>query len=181
VDFVRATREEAFEPTGFPGYDIQMLAYPESATFINSRVEAGGHAADLHVHESDQIYYVVEGEMQVELGGSRYRAGADSLVFIPAGLPHRNWNEGPGTEFHFEIIVPSARPGQPLLALVDSPARAAGQPDGYVTPAASAVPGEGVTLQALTRGSGAAFRVASGRGWSGGSARCGRRWRHRRC
>jgi mannose-6-phosphate isomerase-like protein (cupin superfamily) len=152
MSFVRTTREEAFEPTGFPGYDIQMLAYPESATFINSRVAAGGHAADLHVHQADQIYYIVQGQMQVELGGRRHTAGTGSLVYIPAGLPHRNWNDGPGTEHHFEIIVPSARPGRPLLALVDSSARPEGQRDGYVTPPPSATPG-GVTLQPLTRDS----------------------------
>ncbi len=152
MSFVRTTREEAFEPTGFPGYDIQMLAYPESATFINSRVAAGGHAADRHVHEADQIYYIVQGEMQVELGPRRHTAGTGSLVYIPAGLPHRNWNDGLGTEHHFEIIVPSARPGRPLLALVDSSVRPEGQRDGYVTPPPSATPGS-VTLQPLTHDS----------------------------
>jgi mannose-6-phosphate isomerase-like protein (cupin superfamily) len=149
VSYIRMTRQEAFEPTGFPGYTMQMLAYPESATFINSRVAAGGHAADRHVHDADQLYFVVDGEMQVELGKSRHRAGAGSLVYIPAGLPHRNWNEGPGTEFHFEIIVPSYRPGRPLLALVDDPAPAAGGPQGYVVTAQKPSALE-VTLQRLT-------------------------------
>jgi mannose-6-phosphate isomerase-like protein (cupin superfamily) len=164
VSFIRMTSEEAFEPTGFPGYTIQMLAYPEAATFINSRVAAGGHAADRHVHDADQLYYVVEGQMHVELGEARHRAGADSLVFIPAGLPHRNWNEGPATEFHFEIIVPSARPGRPLLTLVDgagidaaSVKTAEGQ-DGYVVAAVSP-PAEVVILQKLTRPSAARPRI----------------------
>jgi mannose-6-phosphate isomerase-like protein (cupin superfamily) len=138
MSYVRLTRAEAFEPTGFPGYTMQLLAHPESATFINSRVAAGGHAADRHIHDADQIYFVVEGEMQVELGESRHVAGVGSLVYIPAGLPHRNWNPGPGTEFHFEIIVPSARPGVPLMTLVDTSAeRAAGVRDGYVVTAAA--------------------------------------------
>jgi mannose-6-phosphate isomerase-like protein (cupin superfamily) len=150
VNYIRATREEAFEPTGFPGYTIQMLAHPESATFINSRVLAGGHAADLHIHDADQIYFIVDGEMQVDLGESRHRASAGSLVYIPAGLPHRNWNDGPDTEFHFEIIVPSARPGLPLLALVDDPAppEAHRQP-GYVS-TAQPPPEAEVSLQRLT-------------------------------
>jgi mannose-6-phosphate isomerase-like protein (cupin superfamily) len=150
MDYIRTTKEAAFEPTGFPGYTIQMLAYPEAATFINSRVESGGHAADLHVHETDQLYYVVEGEMQVELGHDRYTAGADTLVHIPAGLPHRNWNQGPETEFHFEIIVPSARPGKALLRLVESASSAPDQSPGYVAAAAPAS-GEAMTLQTLTR------------------------------
>lgn len=149
MSYIRTTRPEAFEPTGFPGYTIQMLAHPESATFINSRVAAGGHAADRHVHDADQLYFVVEGEMQVDLGESRHRAGAGSLVYIPAGLPHRNWNEGPDTEFHFEIIVPSARPGRPLLALVDDPVPASGAQPGYVVTAQEPTGAE-VSLERLT-------------------------------
>jgi mannose-6-phosphate isomerase-like protein (cupin superfamily) len=149
MNYIRATREEAFEPTGFSGYTIQMLAHPESATFINSRVLAGGHAADLHVHDADQIYFVVDGEMQVDLGESRHRAGSGSLVYIPAGLPHRNWNEGPDTEFHFEIIVPSARPGRPLLALVDDPVPSLDIEAGYVA-LAQPPPAAELSLQRLT-------------------------------
>jgi mannose-6-phosphate isomerase-like protein (cupin superfamily) len=152
MKFIRATNEEAFEPTGFPGYDIQMLAYPEEVTFINSRVAEGGHAADRHVHDADQVYYVVEGQMQLELGKTRYQVEPDSLVFIPAGLPHRNWNEGPGTEFHFEMIVPSSRPGMPMLTHVDEmePARTVGGQEGYVAKAEPPT-SEPVTLQRLTR------------------------------
>jgi mannose-6-phosphate isomerase-like protein (cupin superfamily) len=150
MSYVRLTRPESFEPTGFPGYTMQMLAHPESATFINSRVAAGGHAADRHIHDADQLYFVVEGEMQVELGNARHRAGAGALVYIPAGLPHRNWNPGPGTEFHFEMIVPTARPGRPLLTLVDGATQAARNVRaGYVV-TAGAPSGPGVALQRLT-------------------------------
>lgn len=163
MSFIRMTSEEAFEPTGFPGYTIQMLAYPEPATFINSRVTAGGHAADRHIHDADQLYYVVEGQMHVELGEARHVVGADSLVYIPAGLPHRNWNEGPDTEFHFEMIVPTYRPGRPLLTLVDgtvggSNGRDGGQPEGYVAAAARQGSPE-LTLQKLTRGGNGRPRV----------------------
>jgi mannose-6-phosphate isomerase-like protein (cupin superfamily) len=149
MSYVRMTRDEAFEPTGFPGYTMQMLAHPESATFINSRVAAGGHAADRHVHDADQLYFIVEGEMQVELGDTRHQAGAGSLVYIPAGLPHRNWNEGPGPEFHFEMIVPSARPGRPLLTLIGDAALSERSGNGYVA-AVDSASGRGVTLQRLT-------------------------------
>jgi mannose-6-phosphate isomerase-like protein (cupin superfamily) len=141
-----------------------MLAYPEAATFINSRVAAGGHAADRHVHDADQFYYVVEGQMHVELGEARHQARADSLVYIPAGLPHRNWNEGPATEFHFEIIVPSAPPGRPLMTLVDGTGIGAGNvrtpdgQDGYVVAAEPPSAGA-VTLQKLTRAGAARPRI----------------------
>jgi mannose-6-phosphate isomerase-like protein (cupin superfamily) len=163
MNLIRVTSEEAFEPTGFPGYDIQMLAYPEEVTFINSRVAEGGHAADRHIHDADQVYYVAEGQMQLELGTTRYHVEPNSLVFIPAGLPHRNWNEGPGTEFHFEIIVPSSRPGRPMLTLVDeaTPARTADGQEGYVA-RADPPTAEPVTLQRLTHSSAGRQSIAVG-------------------
>jgi mannose-6-phosphate isomerase-like protein (cupin superfamily) len=117
LKYIRPFEDIAFFDTGAQGYRAQMLAYFESATFINSQVAAGGQAVDLHTHASDQIYFVVHGQMTVLLGGRRYEAGPNTLVFIPAGLPHRNWNGGTDEEFHFEIIVPTVRPGQPLLFL----------------------------------------------------------------
>jgi mannose-6-phosphate isomerase-like protein (cupin superfamily) len=150
MGYIRVTDEKAFEETGFPEYTVQMLAHPESATFINSRVGSGGHAADLHVHHADQIYYVIDGEMQLELGTERFSVAAESLVFIPAGLPHRNWNEGPHSEFHFEMIVPTARPGVSMLRLVDSAEHAHDQSLGYVTRADIGT-SDVMTLQLLTK------------------------------
>jgi mannose-6-phosphate isomerase-like protein (cupin superfamily) len=123
LKYIRPFEDIAFFDTGAQGYRAQMLAYFESATFINSQVAVGGQAVDLHTHQSDQIYFVVNGHMTVQLGTQRHEAGPNSLVFIPAGLPHRNWNSGTEEEFHFEIIVPTVRPGQPLLSLSTSDAR----------------------------------------------------------
>jgi len=42
-------------------------------------------------------------------------------VFIPPGLAHRNWNEGPGDETHLEMMIPAPAPMAPLTIMVDSP------------------------------------------------------------
>ena len=60
------------------------------------------------MHPVDQLYYVVLGEMQLQLGAERFVAGPDTLVYIPAGTPHHNWNEGDVDEFHFEVLAPGA-------------------------------------------------------------------------
>ena len=76
MSFVRVTNEEAFEPTGFPGYTIQMLAYPEAATFINSRVAAGGHAPMLGQGGIGELLHQIA-DVLINLRARRHsRAGA---------------------------------------------------------------------------------------------------------
>lgn len=111
--------DKAFE-TGSPGYRAQFLSHLESAIFINSHIEEGGCGPGLHYHRSDQLYYLIRGSMNVQLGDAVHKVEAGSLVFIPAGLPHRNWNDGPGAETHFEMIIPATAPMAPIAIMVDS-------------------------------------------------------------
>ena len=107
--------------TGFPGYRAQFISHLESGLMIASHIAEGGRGPTLHYHRSDQMYYLLRGSMNVRLGEEVHKIGPGTLVFIPAGLPHCNWNEGPGTETHFEMIVPTPAPGAPLSFMVDSP------------------------------------------------------------
>lgn len=103
------------------GYRNEMLSAFESAVLIASHVEAGGCGPELHYHKADQAYYLLGGSTFVQLGKETVHADTGSLVFIPAGLAHRNHNEGPGLETHFEIIAPCPRPSVPIVYLVDEP------------------------------------------------------------
>lgn len=108
--------------TGYPGYRAQVLSHLESALMIASTIEEGGRGPTLHYHRSDQLYYLMQGSMKVRLGDEVHQVEAGSLVFIPAGLAHCNWNEGPGPETHFEMIIPAPAPLTELVRTVDSPA-----------------------------------------------------------
>ncbi|MEU1168151.1 cupin domain-containing protein, partial [Streptomyces sp. NPDC005921] len=118
MEFVRPFDDGKAVETGFPGYRAQVLSHLESAVMIASHIEEGGCGPGLHYHRSDQLYYLIRGSMNVRLGDDVHAIEAGTLVFIPAGLAHRNWNTGPGAETHFEMIVPA--PG-PLGIPVDSP------------------------------------------------------------
>lgn len=111
VDFAAYRRE---------GYEFQILYNGESCRVIASSVATGAAAPPHHIHPVDQLYYVVNGEMQLQLGSERFVAGPDTLVYIPAGTPHHNWNEGPVDEFHFEVLAPGPPPNQPVLEPTDS-------------------------------------------------------------
>ncbi len=44
---------------------------------------------------------------------------ANTFVVLPAGIVHRNWNEGPGVEKHVTLLVPEPAKGEPLDYPVD--------------------------------------------------------------
>jgi mannose-6-phosphate isomerase-like protein (cupin superfamily) len=102
------------------GYEFQILYNGESCRVIGSNVAPGSTAPPHHVHPVDQLYYVVEGEMHLQLGSERFVAGPDTLVFIPAGTPHHNWNEGDVDEFHFEVLGPGPNPNDQVMIPTDS-------------------------------------------------------------
>jgi mannose-6-phosphate isomerase-like protein (cupin superfamily) len=124
VQYVRAVDFGAF-PDG--KFHSQRLADAstglDSCICLCTRVPPGtGTTSGLHTHPSDQLYYVLSGTMHARVGEQMYVVGPDSLVIIPAGVPHWNWNEGAEDEVHFELIVPPPPPGQPLVTRVDADA-----------------------------------------------------------
>jgi mannose-6-phosphate isomerase-like protein (cupin superfamily) len=82
----------------------------ESATFIRSFVPAGQAGRGFHTHEVEQVYFILEGELDVVIGGTTVTGRKDDLIIIPKGLPHRNFNRSTADELHLEIIVPTPAP-----------------------------------------------------------------------
>lgn len=82
---------------------------------------ASGSPAGLHVHEFDQLFYVVSGTMRIEIDGREFDAGPGSLVVFPEGVPHRNWNAGAEDTVHLAINSPLPDPDRPLSISVARP------------------------------------------------------------
>jgi quercetin dioxygenase-like cupin family protein len=80
--------------------------------FMVARVPPGGSSPELHIHRFDQFYFVLSGRMQLQIGLEECSAGPDTLVVLPAGVPHRNWNDGSEDEFHVSVQVPENREGE---------------------------------------------------------------------
>lgn len=72
----------------------------------------GGSPAGLHTHVFDQIYYCVKGTMDLEIGGEHVVAPAGSVVFLPKGVPHKNWNATNEPIVHLAMQVPEVAEGQ---------------------------------------------------------------------
>jgi quercetin dioxygenase-like cupin family protein len=74
-----------------------------------------GSPEGLHTHDFEQLFYVLAGEMNVEIDGEVFRASAGSLIRFPQDVPHRNWNDDDGQDtLHLAINVPAPLPGQPM-------------------------------------------------------------------
>ncbi len=78
---------------------------------IVTRVPPGTGTPAVHTHQGDQFYFILQGEMNLQLADQVLRAKAGDLVFIPCAVPHKNFNSTDEDEIHFEFIVPGALPG----------------------------------------------------------------------
>jgi mannose-6-phosphate isomerase-like protein (cupin superfamily) len=136
----------------FPrGWHSEFLASPktgiDSCYVICSRVEPGARGPNLHTHPADQFYYVLSGTLHVQLGTDEFEVGADTLIFIPEGTPHCNWNRGSQTEVHLEVIVPA--PPMESIASPATPRTIAGAADLIRTVKRDAFKGDGFAFQVL--------------------------------
>lgn len=131
MEFVRRVDWDLAQVELPGGYRGQYLYQGESCFIIATKVPPGAGGPPRHVHPSDQSYYVLEGTIDLALGADAVQVPAGSAVFIPAGLPHQNWNRGDVDEVHLEVIAPGVVPVQPVAVAsdeVEAPGLA-----GYVT------------------------------------------------
>lgn len=74
----------------------------------------GGSPRGLHTHEWEQLFYIVEGTMNIEVDGREFEAQPGNLVVFPAGVPHKNWNATgePTVHIAFNTPLPPAKTTQ---------------------------------------------------------------------
>jgi mannose-6-phosphate isomerase-like protein (cupin superfamily) len=66
----------------------------------------------LHVHENeDELFYVVEGEHVIRVGGEEFRVGPGGLVFAPRGVPHSQRRVVPRTGRLLVLAAPAGLEG----------------------------------------------------------------------
>ena len=69
-----------------------------------------GSPSGLHTHVVDQIFYILEGTMSIEVDGQQHQAPPGTLVFFPKGVPHKNWNAGTEPTVHLAFNTPQPDP-----------------------------------------------------------------------
>jgi mannose-6-phosphate isomerase-like protein (cupin superfamily) len=119
MNHIRPIDWESGTDAGIAGYRGQILYAGESCYVIATKVPPGVEGPARHTHASDQIYAVLEGTTTVELGAEERAVGPLGSVFIPAGVPHHNRNDGDVDEVHIEVIAPGGFL-QPIATPTDS-------------------------------------------------------------
>ncbi|WP_066561068.1 cupin domain-containing protein [Croceicoccus bisphenolivorans] len=99
--------QSKFEGDGFAYYGIIDRTGGSASMRINVlQVAPGSGSPDYHIHNFAQIYVIQEGEMTVDIGHHRQVAGPDTLVILPTGVVHRNFNGSGAVERHVSLLVP---------------------------------------------------------------------------
>jgi quercetin dioxygenase-like cupin family protein len=100
------------------GFATQRLATrangSEHVQLYVAEVQPGASGPDWHIHHFEQLYFILAGELTVDVADQHLVAGAGSLVYLPAGVPHRNTNAGTAAERHIAMLIPEPRPGEPF-------------------------------------------------------------------
>jgi quercetin dioxygenase-like cupin family protein len=107
------------QQTGSKRIDLQRhdLSAPGREA-IQARVEfAPGYSSPLHTHPGEEIIYVLEGELEYEIGGKVTRVKPGDVLFVPAGTPHlgRNVGSTSGAELATYVV----EKGKPLITVLD--------------------------------------------------------------
>ena len=74
------------EPCG-PGVQRRILAYGRDAMCVENTFEKGAVGA-LHSHPHTQVDYLLEGEIDMQVGDEVRRMHAGDIVQVPGNVPH---------------------------------------------------------------------------------------------
>nr|WP_284702868.1 cupin domain-containing protein [Rhodococcus qingshengii] len=82
-------------------------------------MDPGSAGPGMHIHPFDQFYLVLQGQLTVEVALQKHIVGPNTLVVLPAGVPHRQFNDGKVTEHHLVVLTPAPLEGVPWDEGVD--------------------------------------------------------------
>jgi mannose-6-phosphate isomerase-like protein (cupin superfamily) len=123
MEYIRKVDFKAFDKSGADAQQIQRL-FDHTSGARNCTINCiktptgGGSPAGLHIHEVDQIFYILSGTMSVEIEGKQYECTPGSLIVFPAGVRHRNWNGSGEDTVHLAFNTPLPDPDLPFAKSV---------------------------------------------------------------
>ena len=88
----------------------------DNAYLIYTRMPAGTHGPAMFTLAVDDLYLVLSGKLNVQIGTDKFVAAPDTAVFVPAGIPHEVWNAGSEPEANIEVICPA--PSRDLMSMM---------------------------------------------------------------
>jgi mannose-6-phosphate isomerase-like protein (cupin superfamily) len=120
-DFVRQVDAERFAALGPDErlsqklLDLTSGAAAATVAYIQTP-PGGGSPRGMHTHAVEQLFFVLSGTMRIEIEGVGERTvEPGGLIIFPAGVPHRNWNDGEQPTVHLAINAPALPPGEQAM------------------------------------------------------------------
>jgi quercetin dioxygenase-like cupin family protein len=111
MEYIRTVDFAAIKNSGANEYLTQAL-FDHTTGARNCTVNCiktpagGGSPAGMHVHDVDQIFYILSGTMSIEIEDKHYECAPGSLIVLPAGVRHRNWNSKDEHIIHIAFAAP---------------------------------------------------------------------------
>ena len=78
----------------------------EHAGIYVADMAPGATGPPTHVHDFDQFYFVLSGQLNVEVGLQKHVVAPNTLVVLPAGVPHCQGNPSEQPERHLAVLMP---------------------------------------------------------------------------
>jgi quercetin dioxygenase-like cupin family protein len=123
MEYVRHVDQAALAAAG-ERFSQALFDHASGATTCSINViktpAGGGSPAGMHTHVVDQIFYILDGVMSIEIEGQTYDCTPGSLIVFPAGVPHRNWNGSTEPTVHLAFNTPMPDPAVPFATPVSS-------------------------------------------------------------
>lgn len=82
----------------------------DNAVAVFEQIAVPGSGPPLHIHkECSEALYVMEGEVEFQVGPESFNGPKGTLVFVPTGVPHRYRNTGSADARILFWFTPAAR------------------------------------------------------------------------
>jgi len=88
------------------GKTLEVLARSDNMEGILVTIEPGSDWGQVYSHRGEEIRYILEGQLEVDIGGKRTLLGKGDCVWHSSEIPHTLRNPGKKKAVYFVVIMP---------------------------------------------------------------------------
>ncbi len=88
------------------GKTIEVLARSDNMEGILVTVEPGSDWGQAYAHQGEEIRYIIEGTLEVDIGGKKYLLKKGDCLWHTSSVPHTLRNPGKKKAKYFVVIIP---------------------------------------------------------------------------
>lgn len=88
------------------GKTVEVLARSGNMEGILVTIEPGADWGQVYSHRGEEIRYILEGQLEVDIGGNRTVLGKGDCLWHNSEIPHTLRNPGKKRAKYFVVIIP---------------------------------------------------------------------------